>query len=124
MDIAGATKAAVQIVTNPSLITAAPFVASKAKWDIQISGAYNLLIHKDFPNRKEIMKYVADKITNAFKNHNDTHLHNGQACTSVPDAPDVPKEVDFIKEEKIFLKYGEQINAKVDPKFDTIGYGV
>jgi hypothetical protein len=119
MDIAGATKAAVQIVTNPSLI--------KAKWDIQISGAYNLLfplIHKDFPNRKEIMKYVADKITNAFKNHNDTHLHNGQACTSVPDAPDVPKEVDFIKEEKIFLKYGEQINAKVDPKFDTIGYGV
>lgn len=127
MDISGATKAATQILTVPDLVTAAPFVSMKAQWDTQINGSYNLLyplIHKDFPNRREIMKYISDKITKAFINHNSSHTHNGLYCTSIPDTPDMPTQVDYIKDEKLFNKYGESISTKIDPKYDVIGYGV
>lgn len=140
MDYVGATMAAQKLATNMSLSSSAPFLTDKAKWDIQIRGAYHLvypLIHVDYPTREETMAYVADRIREALMNHNSVNRHNGAFSTpgiNVPVIPTFmgkdPTELTIIKKyinNSLSEVFKIDVKAPVKPqdqKFSVIGYGV
>jgi len=140
MDIAGATKVAKELLLNPEMASSAPFITSKTDWSTQINGAYNLLfpfIHVDYPVRTEVISYVVQKITDAFKDHNQYNYHFGAYSSPGIDVPVMPTQMDKFTLEQMMIKIYVndngtsefQIDVKnpttgKDAKIASIGYGV